>query len=139
MSTSTPQCFLFCSRCKAVARKHPNYYRRDFKRDYLSVRVVGALPGGALCVCEKCKYRYKSNSMAAKRALRRITDAQPGARVDYWATCEDCGQHILTPQAGKRVFRNGQKYSRVGWVNVHRGKCPSGTPASYFHCPEPTR
>ena len=74
MSQSTPQCHLFCSRCKADSRKSPSHYDRDHIRKYLDVVVVGSIPGGALCVCERCGYRYTSNSRAARRALGRLSN-----------------------------------------------------------------
>jgi hypothetical protein len=63
---------LFCSRCKAADAKHPRHYDRDHIRNYLDIAIIGPVPGGILCVCKRCGYRYKTNSMAAKRAARRL-------------------------------------------------------------------
>jgi len=71
MSKSTPICSLFCSRCKADDMKHPNHYDRDHIRNYLDIAIIGAVPGGILCACKRCGYRYKTNSIAAKRIMRR--------------------------------------------------------------------
>ena len=71
MSQSTPICSLFCSRCKAEDSKNPKHYDRDHIRNYLDIAIIARVPGGILCVCKRCGYRYKTNSMAAKRAMRR--------------------------------------------------------------------
>ena len=81
MSQSTPICRLFCSRCKRADMRKPGHYDRDHVRNYLDVIVIGLRSnGGATLLCRKCGHRYNSNSAAARRAARRMANAEPQPR-----------------------------------------------------------
>ena len=78
MSQSTPVCSLFCSKCKRESAKSLRHYDRDHSRNYLNVVVLSTARGGnaALCKCKRCGYTYISKSMAAKRAMRHLSNAK---------------------------------------------------------------
>jgi hypothetical protein len=83
MSQSTPVCSLFCSRCKSQsARTNSRHYNRDFSRTWLDVEVVSATETFANCQCRRCGHKWKSRSMAAKRAMRYLSNAKVNDHAD---------------------------------------------------------
>lgn len=76
MSSSTPVCRPFCSKCKAESRKSLRHYDRDHVRDYLDIEIVGGNADVAILQCKKCGHTYDSTSRAAMRMLRRFQARQ---------------------------------------------------------------